>query len=199
MKVDTAKRLAADHFKSGISRFKTDAYLIVGSSLLLYMLSIFYVKIPFYVGFITLAIFLVYMYRVKKEEDNVEIVETPNSEYSVIFGLLSLLVIIIASYNMINSATIISYVFGINNFLSSYILLGIFGSIPEISMMIISAAKNRKNISIGLITGSTLYKETFVFSLAAFTLELNFRGSYFSLVLMIILSIILVVYTVIYK
>ncbi len=187
------------YFKSGISRFKTDAYLIVGSSLLLYMLSIFYVKIPFYVGFITLAIFLVYMYRVKKEEDNVEIVETPNSEYSVIFGLLSLLVIIIASYNMINSATIISYVFGINNFLSSYILLGIFGSIPEISMMIISAAKNRKNISIGLITGSTLYKETFVFSLAAFTLELNFRGSYFSLVLMIILSIILVVYTVIYK
>ncbi len=187
------------YFRSGISKFRTDAYLIIGSSLFLYILSIFFIKIPFYFGFITLVIFLIYMSRVRKEEDNGEIAEYSNTEYSYFFGLLSLFVIIVASYNMINSSTIISYIFGINNFLSSYILLGIFGSIPEISMMIISAAKNRKNISIGLITGSTLYKETFVFSLAAFTFELTFSGSYFSLILMIIFSIILFVYTLIFK
>jgi len=190
-------------YRKGIKKFRFDSYLILITSITLYILSIFIVKIPFYIGFITLFIFIFYILYENKSNSNEnvieKVIEKPENDYSYYYGIFSLIIIVIASYNMVNSAYIISYVFKINSFLSSFFLLGFFGSLPEIIMMFIAAKRNRKDVSIGLITGSTLYKETIVFSLSAFVGTLTFYNSFFSIVMMIIFSILLLIYTFLFK
>lgn len=186
-------------YRKGIKNFRFDSYLILIASVTLYVLSIFIVKIPFYIGFITLFIFIFYILYENKSNNNEKIIEKPENDYSYYYGIFSLIIIIIASYNMVNSADIISYVFKINSFLSSFFLLGFFGSLPEIIMMFIAAKRNREDVSIGLITSSTLYKETIVFSLAAFIGTLTFYNSFFSIIVMIIFSIALLIYTFLFK
>lgn len=119
--------------------------------------------------------------------------------YPSYFGILAIIVIVLASYNMIDAALIISEVLKITAFLSSFFLLGFFGSLPEIIMLSISLKDKRKNVSIGLITGSTLYKETILFSIIAFIGTLTFQDSFFSLILMMIFSVVLIIYTFIFS
>ncbi len=186
-------------YRKGIKNFRIDSYLILFTSIIIYILSLFIIKIPFYIGFITLSIFIFYILIINKQEANEKIIEKSDNDYSYYYGLFSVIIIIIASYNMVNSAYIIADVFKINSFLSSFFLLGFFGSMPEIVMMVIAAKRNREDVSIGLITGSTLYKETVVFSLAAFIGTLTFYNSFFSIITMIIFSVLLVIYTVLFR
>ena len=186
-------------YRKGIKNFRIDSYLILITSIIIYILSLFIVGIPFYIGFITLFIFIFYILLINKQESNEKIIEKSDNDYSYYYGIFSIIVIIIASYDMVNSAYVIAYVFRINSFLSSFFLLGFFGSLPEIVMMFIAAKRNRKDVSIGLITGSTLYKETIVFSLAAFVGTLTFYNSFFSIITMIIFSVVLLLYTVLFK
>ncbi len=186
-------------YRRGIKNFRIDSYLILITSVIIYILSLFIVRIPFYIGFITLFIFIFYILLINKQESNGKIIEKSDNDYSYYYGIFSIAVIIIASYNMVNAAYVIAYVFGINSFLSSFFLLGFFGSLPEIVMMFIAAKRNRKDVSVGLITGSTLYKETIVFSLASFAGTLTFYNSFFSIITMVIFSCILLIYTVLFK
>ncbi len=186
-------------YRKGIKNFRIDSYLILITSIIIYILSLFIVRIPFYIGFITLFIFIFYILLTNKQESNEKIIEKSDNDYSYYYGIFSIAVIIIASYNMVNAAYVIAYVFRINSFLSSFFLLGFFGSLPEIVMMFIAAKRNRKDVSIGLITGSTLYKETIVFSLASFAGTLTFYNSFFSIITMIIFSCILLIYTVLFR
>lgn len=184
--------------RSGLSRFRADSYILVGTSIIILIISFYLVHIPFYIGFITLIIFILYIIekmRSPATENKIEIEE----EYPAYYGILALLTIVFASYNMINSALIISQVLKINEFLSSFFLLGFFGSIPEIIMMSISLNHNKKDVSIGLITGSTVYKETILFSIIAFMGTLTLLNSLFSIILMVIFSVILIIYSIIFR
>jgi len=185
------------YYKSGISKFRLDAYVITATAIILLILSFYFIKLPYYIGFITLIIFLFYIIKKVKSPGGRNVIETEES-YPHYYGILAIMVIILASYNMIDSALVISHVLKITAFLSSFFLLGFFGSLPEIMMMSISLKDKRKNVSIGLITGSTLYKETILFSIIAFIGTLTFKDSFFSLILMVIFSIVLVIYTILF-
>ncbi len=186
------------YYKSGISKFRLDAYVITATAIILLILSFYFIKLPYYIGFITLIIFLFYIIRKIKSSGGKNVI-VAEEVYPPYFGLLAIIIIVMASYNMINAALIISHVLKITAFLSSFFLLGFFGSLPEIIMMYISLRDKRKNVSIGLITGSTLYKETILFSIIAFIGTLTFKDSIFSLILMVIFSIILIIYTIIFS
>jgi len=185
------------YYKSGISKFRLDSYVITVTAVALLIISFYFVKVPYYVGFVTLIIFLFYVIRkVKSSEIESEIVA--EEVYPSYFGILAIAVIMFASYNMINSALIVSHILNVNTFISSFFLLGFFGSLPEIMMMSISLRDNRRDVSIGLITGSTVYKETILFSIIAFIGTLTFRDSFFSLILMVVFSIVLIIYSIIF-
>jgi cation:H+ antiporter len=185
------------YYKSGISKFRLDAYVITATAIILLILSFYIIKLPYYIGFITLIIFLFYIAKKVKSPGSRNVIATEES-YPSYYGILAIIVIILASYNMIDAALVISHVLKITAFLSSFFLLGFFGSLPEIMMMSISLKDKRKNVSIGLITGSTLYKETILFSIIAFIGTLTFKDSFFSLVLMVIFSIVLIIYTILF-
>ncbi|WP_337860098.1 hypothetical protein [Ferroplasma sp.] len=184
--------------RTGFSRFRMDSYVLAGTAIIILIISFYFVSIPFYIGFITLIIFLFYIVK-KIKSPSIENKITVEEVYPSYYGILAIFVIIFASYNMINSALIISDVFKINEFLSSFLLLGFFGSIPEVIMMSISLHDNKKDVSTGLIAGSTIYKETILFSIIAFMGTLTLANSLFSLILMIIFSIILIIYSIIFK
>ncbi|WMT52124.1 MAG: hypothetical protein RE471_04410 [Ferroplasma sp.] len=186
------------YYRSGISRFRIDSYVILATSVILILLSFFFVKVPFYLGFITFIIFIYYIYRKSSAGTNDEVIKA-EEVYPPYYGAIALVSIALASYNMINSAVIISQVTGINTFISSFLLLGFFGSLPEIMMMSISMRNGKNDVSVGLITGSTVYKETALFSIIAFIGTLTFSMSFFSMVIMILFSMVLVLYTVIFR
>ncbi len=186
------------YYRKGISRFGIDSYVILVTSIILLLLSFYFIKVPFFLGFITLIIFIFYIFKKTTSGTHEEIVHTEDI-YPSYYGILALIIIGFASYNMINSALIISYVTGINTFVSSFLLLGFFGSLPEIMMMSIAMKDKRNDVSIGLITGSTVYKETVLFSIIAFIGTMTFYNSFFSLIIMVIFSFILVLYTIIFK
>ena len=186
------------YYRKGISRFGIDSYVILITSIILLFLSFYFIKVPFFLGFITLIIFIFYIFKKTTSGTREEIAHTEDL-YPSYYGILALIIIGFASYNMINSALIISYVTGINTFVSSFLLLGFFGSLPEIMMMSIAMKDKRNDVSIGLITGSTVYKETVLFSIIAFIGTMTFYNSFFSLIIMVIFSFILVLYTIIFK
>jgi cation:H+ antiporter len=186
------------YYRTGISRYSIDSYVILATSIILLVLSFYFVKVPFYLGFITFFIFLFYIAKKTKSGVYGDVVQV-EEVYPAYYGLLALISIALASYNMINSALIISYVTGINTFISSFFLLGFFGSLPEIMMMSIAMRDKRKDVSIGLITGSTVYKETILLSIIAFIGTLTFYNSIFSLIIMVIFSGVLIVYTQIFR
>lgn len=186
------------YYRTGISRYSIDSYVILATSIILLVLSFYFVKVPFYLGFITFFIFLFYIAKKTKSGVYGDVAQV-EEVYPAYYGLLALISIALASYNMINSALIISYVTGINTFISSFFLLGFFGSLPEIMMMSIAMRDKRKDVSIGLITGSTVYKETILLSIIAFIGTLTFYNSIFSLIIMVIFSGVLIVYTQIFR
>ena len=186
------------YYRTGISRYSIDSYVILATSIILLVLSFYFVKVPFYLGFITFFIFLFYIAKKTKSGVYGDVVQV-EEVYPAYYGLLALISIALASYNMINSALIISYATGINTFISSFFLLGFFGSLPEIMMMSIAMRDKRKDVSIGLITGSTVYKETILLSIIAFIGTLTFYNSIFSLIIMVIFSGVLIVYTQIFR
>jgi len=186
------------YYKSGISKFRLDAYVVTATAIILLILSFYFIKVPYYIGFITLAVFLFYDIKKSKSPGSKNVIVAEES-YPSYFGILAIIVIVLASYNMIDAALIISEVLKITAFLSSFFLLGFFGSLPEIIMLSISLKDQRKNVSIGLITGSTLYKETILFSIIAFIGTLTFQDSFFSLILMMIFSVVLIIYTFIFS
>ncbi len=186
------------YYRKGISRFGIDSYVILATSVILLFLSFYFIKVPFYLGFITLIIFIFYIFKKTKSGSRGEIAHAEDV-YPSYYGIMALIIIGFASYNMINSALIISYVTGINTFVSSFLLLGFFGSLPEIMMMSIATKDRRNDVSIGLITGSTVYKETILFSIIAFIGTMTFHNSFFSLIIMVIFSFILVLYTIVFK
>jgi cation:H+ antiporter len=185
------------YYKSGISKFRLDSYVITVTAVILLIISFYFVKVPYYIGFVTLVIFLFYVIR-KVKSSGIESEIVAEEVYPSYFGILAIAVIMFASYNMINSALIVSHVLNINTFISSFFLLGFFGSLPEIMMMSISLRDNRRDVSIGLITGSTVYKETILFSIIAFIGTLTFRDSFFSLILMVVFSVVLIIYSIIF-
>jgi cation:H+ antiporter len=186
------------YYRKGIARFRVDAYVILVTSLIFILLSFYFVRVPFYLGFITLIIFIYYIVKKSRSGGNDKVINV-EEVYPPYYGIIALVSIALASYNMIDSAVIISDVTGINTFISSFLLLGFFGSLPEIMMMSISMRKGKNDVSIGLITGSTVYKETALFSVIAFIGTMTFYSSFFSMIIMVLFSVVLVIYTVIFK
>ncbi|MEM0139284.1 MAG: hypothetical protein QXZ44_01525 [Ferroplasma sp.] len=184
-------------YRSGISGFKFDSAILIATSIIIFVFSLYYIRVPYYVGLATLAPFIIYI--VKKWKDNKTETIEEERQYPYYYGIITVVLIMFASYNMINSALVASEKLHITAFISSFFLLGFFGSVPELIMMSISLKHKREDVSIGLITGSTVYKESILFSIIAFTGTLSMAGSRFSIVLMIIFSFILLAYGIIFR
>ncbi len=189
--------VASLFLRSGLRNFRFDAIIMAVSSIIIFFIALYVTKVPYYAGFFTLLPFIIYV--IKKWKENSAGIPMEEKKYPYYYGIMTVAIIILASYNMINSALVLSSLLHINNFVSSFFLLGFFGSLPELIMMTISMKNGKHDVSAGLITGSTVYKESILFSIIAFTGTLSLENSFYSIIMMIVFSFVLFLYTAIFK
>lgn len=182
-------------FSGSYRRFLKDGVILVFSSLLLILFAVVYPIIPWYVGVMMALVFMVYIYVGRGGEPPVE-EELIHMEFSPVSMIVSLFLLALASEAIVNYTNGISLSFNIPPFLSGFIITGFAGSLPEIIMFLLGAKKGDQDATLGIVTGSTLYKATLIMGATMLFGIIDLRVSYWSIYLMVLLSVIFLLFTV---
>ena len=136
----------------------------------LLLLVFFFYTLNFITGIIFILIFIIYIFIIIKNMDDMKNDETQNSkdlvsrkvyESPIIIGIpiiiFSILLTIYGADLTVNSAIKISLIFGISESVIGLTLVAIGTSLPEIAAGVTAARKMRANLIFGNIIGSNLY------------------------------------------
>lgn len=183
-------------FTGSYKRFSRDGIILLVSSVALMALALIYPVVPWYIGILMAAIFLVYMYSERGQEPPIE-EEYVHMEYSPISILVALVLLALSSEAIVNYTHGLSASFNIPPFLSGFIITGFAGSLPEIIMFFLGAKKGDRDATLGIVTGSTLYKATLIMGATMLFGIIDLRVSYWSIYFMILLSAVFLLFTLI--
>ncbi len=182
---------------AGVYRtFFKDAVILFAASLVLLVFSVIFPVIPWYIGVVMALIFLLYIYIGRGEAPPIE-EEYIHIEYSPASLVVALVMLALASEAVVNYTNGLSLFFQIPPFLSGFIITGFAGSLPEIIMFYLGVKKNDKDATLGIVTGSTLYKATLIMGVTMFFGIIDLRVGYWSIYLMILLSGVFLLYTLV--
>ncbi len=183
-------------FIGSYRKFFRDGLILLTASVLLEVISLFYVVVPWYIGIVMALLFLVYMYTGRGEAPPIE-EEAVHMEYSPVSMIVALILLGLASEAIVNYTNGISLDFNIPPFISGFIVTGVAGSLPEIIMFYLGIKKQDQDITLGIVTGSTLYKATLIMGVTMLFGIVGLRAGEWSIYLMILLSIIFLIFTLI--
>lgn len=137
--------------------FLRDGFFLIISILILTVMSEFFPKFPRELSLPLLLLFLLYVI-IAGEKNPVIVVKEKNT--SPILMLFALLTIFVSSYSLVRYSLLISHSFNIPLFESGFIVTGIGGSLPEIFMGVVSLARERRDMAMGVLLGSSIAKIT---------------------------------------
>lgn len=183
-------------FAGTYRKFFKDAAILFAASLVLLLFAVIFPVIPWYMGVIMALVFLLYMYVGRGEAPPIE-EEYIHVEYSPVSMIIALVVLALASEAIVNYTNGLSLFFRIPPFLSGFIITGFAGSLPEIIMFFLGVKKNDMDATLGIVTGSTLYKATLIMGATMLFGIIDLRVGYWSIYLMILLSAVFLVFTLI--
>ncbi len=183
-------------FAGSYRKFAKDGLVLLISTFVLLGLTVIYTIVPWYVGFLLILVFLMYLYVGKSERIPMEM-EAEKIEYSSISLIASLVLLILASQAIVEYTHGLSGQFHISPFISGFIITGIVGSLPEIIMFSLSILKRDMDATIGIVTGSTIYKGTIILGISMFFGVIELGVGLNSIYLMILLSLIFLLFTAI--
>lgn len=175
-------------------KFFRDGVILVMSSVVLLIFAYIFPVVPWFMGIPLALIFLLYIYTGRGEAPPIE-EEYIHMEYSPVSILAALVLLGLASEAIVNYTNGMATSFGIPAFVSGFIITGIAGSLPEIIMFLIGIRKGDKDISLGIVTGSTLYKATLIMGITTLFGIIDLRVGLWSIYLMILLSAIFLFFT----
>lgn len=184
-------------FSGSYRRFLKDGVILLFSSVVILLFAIIFPIIPWYIGVAMAVLFLVYIYVSREEAPPIE-EEYIHMDYSPLSMGVGLVLLALASEAIVNYTNGISVFFNIPPFLSGFIITGFAGSLPEIIMFMLGIKKGDRDATLGIVTGSTLYKATLIMGATMMFGIIDLRVSYWSIYLMIILSAVFSVFTVIH-
>lgn len=183
-------------FSGTYRRFLRDGLILLVSSVLLLLLAFIYPIIPWYIGVAMAGVFLIYMYTGRGGAPPIE-EEYVHMEYSPLSILVALVLLALASEAIVNYTNGLSLSFNIPPFLSGFIITGFAGSLPEIIMFFLGIKKGDRDVTLGIVTGSTLYKATLIMGATMLFGIIDLRVSYWSIYFMIMLSAVFMVFTMV--
>lgn len=183
-------------FAGSYRKFSRDGIILLVSSVALMVLALIYPVIPWYIGILMAAIFLIYMYSERGQEPPIE-EEYIHMEYSPLSIIVSLVLLALSSEAIVNYTHGLSASFNIPPFISGFVITGFAGSLPEIIMFFLGVRKGDRDATLGIVTGSTLYKATLIMGATMLFGIIDLRVSYWSIYFMILLSVIFLLFTVI--
>ncbi|MHB8361825.1 MAG: sodium:calcium antiporter [Thermoplasmataceae archaeon] len=176
------------------SRFAFDSALMILIMVFALVMSFFYNVITMPMSIFLIILFLVYFYYISKEKRE-ELIE--HSNFNLLLLIFSAILIFFSSNNLVTFSDYFFVSFGKNLFFWGLLLAGIAGSIPETIMFLISIERKEYDSASGLILSSSIYKATILLALAALISPLAFTGGIDSIILMIVISFLLFVYTIV--
>lgn len=183
-------------FAGSYRKFAKDGLVLMLSTVVLLGMAVIYAVVPWYAGFLLILVFAMYLYVGKGERIPTEI-ETEKVEYSSLSLIASLVLLILASQAIVEYTHGLSGQFHISPFISGFIITGIVGSLPEIIMFSLSILKRDMDATIGIVTGSTIYKGTIILGISMFFGVIELGVGLNSIYLMILLSLIFLLFTAI--
>lgn len=183
-------------FAGTYRRFLKDAVILFAASIILVLFAVIFPVIPWYIGVVMALIFLLYMYIGREEAPPIE-EEYIHMEYSSVSMVAALVTLALASEAIVNYTHGLSLFFSIPPFLSGFIITGFAGSIPEIIMFLLGVRKNDRDATLGIVTGSTLYKATLIMGVTMLFGIIDLRVSYWSIYAMILLAAVFLMFTII--
>ncbi len=183
-------------FAGSYRKFLNDGIILIVASAVLVLFAFVFPVIPWYIGIVMALLFLLYMYVERGQEPPVE-EELIHMEYSPASMIVALVLLALASEAIVNYTNGLSLSYNIPPFISGFIITGFAGSLPEIIMFILGIKKGDRDATLGIVTGSTLYKATLIMGATMLFGIIDLRVSYWSIYVMILLSGIFLLFTVI--
>lgn len=183
-------------FASSYRKFFRDGIILLVASALLEVISLFYTVVPWYLGIVMALLFLLYMYTGRGKAPPIE-EEYVHMEYSPMSMIVALVLLGLASEAIVNYTNGVSVDFNVPPFISGFIVTGIAGSLPEIIMFYLGVKKQEQDITLGIVTGSTLYKATLIMGVTMLFGIVDLRAGSWSIYLMILLSLVFLLFTLI--
>lgn len=182
-------------FTGRFVRFRFDALVLIVLSLVSVAGALIFNIVPREYAIPFLAIFFLYLYLVRGGTGN-PANDIGNGKFKIIPLIISIALIILSSDEIVTYTQLLSQYLHVQSFVSGFLITGVAGSLPELIMVIISLRRRGgKDITTGIITGSTVYKSSLVLGLAILFGTIGFRGTIDSMYFMMLLSFILLFYT----
>ena len=174
-------------------KFIPDLAVFMAATLILVFVGLFFRTAPWYIGLIFILIFLGYTRisrkrKVSKEADG-------NLKTDPLSIVMSLILIGTASFAVVDYVSSLSVSFHIGYFASSFIVIGVAGSLPEIFTIFLSLKKKIWQMTIGIAIGSSIYKGVLFLGIAFLFSSVNITSGIYSLYAVISLILILMIFT----
>ena len=176
----------------GLKKFRKDAFYLILSAAVVLIISMFFKDVPWYYFFPLIAIFLIYF--VTSARSNIPEEADVTGKPSIPKILMSVALLFIASFSLVSYVRDFSSIMHVPLFMTSFILTGIAGSIPEVSIIFITIRRRNIESSIGVLIGSTIYKLTLILGIVTLFGNLVVTNSAWSSGLLAILAVMLLLY-----
>ncbi len=139
-----------------------------------------------------ILIFLLYVFT-GNSHGHVE--DEKENKFSIPIMALSVLLLALSSNALVIYTDRISAISGISSFASGFIVTGIAGSLPEITMFLTSIRKVDGQAAMGVVIGSTIYKGTFLLAISMFITRIYFHTGLQAMLFMLPASFMLIFLT----
>ena len=176
----------------GLKKFRKDVFYLILSAAVVLIISIFFKDVPWYYFFPLIAIFLIYF--ITSARSNIPEEADITGKPSIPKILMAVALLFIASFSLVSYVRDFSSIMHAPLFITSFLLTGIAGSIPEVSIIFITIRRKNIESSIGVLIGSTIYKLTLILGIVTLFGNLVVTNSAWSSGLLAILAVMLLLY-----
>ena len=178
---------------TGISRKQSGgAILVLLASSIVLPLAFLPVHYTLIFALFLILIFLLYVFT-GNSHGHVE--DEKQNKFSIPIMALSVLLLALSSNALVIYTDRISAISGISSFASGFIVTGIAGSLPEITMFLTSIRKVDGQAAMGVVIGSTIYKGTFLLAISMFITRIYFHTGLQAMLFMLPASFMLIFLT----
>lgn len=139
-----------------------------------------------------ILVFLFYVFTGNSHSQNEE---DEHRDFSILTMIFSVVLLSLSSNALVIYTDSLSAISGISSFASGFIITGIAGSLPEITMFITSIRKIDGQAAMGVVIGSTIYKGAFLLAISMLLTRIYFRPGLQAMLLMILASVMLIFLT----
>ena len=187
--------------KRGYSKFRFDAVLMLLMTVLALVFSYLFGIDPWFLGLPMIILYGLYAYFNRSPTDSplVKEAEEHVGKRSYVSLILSLVLLVLSSDAIVKYTNGIATASGISPFVSGFVITGIAGSLPEIVMFAISAARKEEESMLGIVTGTTIYKGSLILGIALIFGTISMRGGQWSIFVMMALVLVFLFLTVLRK